>query len=85
MLDSTEIDVCSSSLNILSEKLQEQKSSKVILMVNTINKLQFNTFFHHCFVSSEKKLAALNYCRSTVISICKLKKLNKNFNQRAIF
>ena len=52
-------------------------------MANIINKLQFNTSFCNSIVSSGKKLAALNYFRSTIISINKLKKLNKNFNQKS--
>ena len=70
------------SLNILSAKLQEQENRKVILMANTVNKLQFNISFRHSVASSGKKLAVLNCCTSTTISKFKLKKLNKNFNQR---
>ena len=65
-----------SSLNILPEKLQEQESWKVILIANAINMLQFKNSFRHSVVSSGKKLVALNYYRSTIISIYKLKKLS---------
>ena len=68
----------SSSFNILSEKLQEQESRKVILMASTI-KLQFNTSFRQSAVSSGKKLAALNYNRSTIISKYKLTKFKYKF------